>query len=99
MGNTSAGVLVKYTFYGDSDLDGDVDLGDFNRLAGNFGTSDKRWKHGDSTYERNVNLADFNRLASAFGLSGLAQPAARTSPFASGRIIDDLIDPSGQESV
>ena len=65
--NTS--VLLKYTLYGDADLNGNVNLGDFNRLAANFGQSPRRWSQGDFTFDQNVNLADFNRLAANFGMS------------------------------
>jgi hypothetical protein len=68
--NTS--VLLKHTFYGDSDLTGNVNLGDFNRLAANFGaTSGANWSHGNFDFNGNVNLSDFNRLAANFGQSGL----------------------------
>jgi predicted outer membrane repeat protein len=61
-------VLVKYTRYGDANLDGIVNLQDFNRLAGNFGGSNRIWSQGDFSYDGLVNLVDFNRLASNFGL-------------------------------
>ena len=64
-------VLIKYTFYGDANLDGAVNLQDFNKLAANFGGSEKRWAQGDFNYDRNVNLQDFNRLAGNFGQTGL----------------------------
>ncbi len=67
--NTS--ILIKYTYYGDANLDGTVNLNDFNRLAANFGQTNRRWSHGDFDYSTNVNLNDFNRLASNFGLAGL----------------------------
>lgn len=67
--NTS--LLVKYTFYGDADLDGMVNLADFNRVAADFGNSPRRWTHGDFTYDALVGLADFNHLAANFGASGL----------------------------
>jgi hypothetical protein len=62
-------VLARLTRYGDANLDGVVNLQDFNRLAANFGQADKFWHHGDFNYDGNVNLQDFNRLASNFGLS------------------------------
>ena len=77
-------VLVKYTFYGDANLDGAVTLADFNRYAGHFGlTSGARWSQGDFLYNGNVFLEDFNRLASNFGASGLG-PDGGASPGASG---------------
>jgi hypothetical protein len=63
-------VLVRYTRYGDADLNGSVNLLDFNRLAANFGTaSGAVWSQGDFNYDGGVNLLDFNRLAGNFGLS------------------------------
>ena len=61
-------ILVRFTRYGDANIDGQVNLADFNRLAANFGTG-TRWDQGDFDYNGLVNLADFNRLASNFGLS------------------------------
>jgi hypothetical protein len=62
-------LLVTYTKYGDANLDRVVNLDDFNRLAANFGQSNRLWTHGDSTYDGTVNLDDFNRMAANFGLS------------------------------
>ena len=62
-------VLVRLTRYGDADLNGVVNLLDFNKLAANFNGSGKLWSDGDFTYDGNVNLLDFNRLAANFNLS------------------------------
>ena len=62
-------ILVKYTRYGDANVDGIVNLNDFNRMAANFGGTNKTWAQGDFDYNGIVNLNDFNRLASNFGLS------------------------------
>jgi hypothetical protein len=62
-------VLMRFTRYGDANLDGTVNLQDFNRLAANFGGSNKVWHEGDFNYDEAVNLVDFNRLAANFGLS------------------------------
>ncbi len=75
--NTS--ILIKYTYYGDARLDGNVNLNDFNALAANFGQSNRRWSQGDFDFSTNVTLNDFNRLASNFGQSGLAPDWLRGS--------------------
>ncbi len=63
-------VLIRLTRLGDANLDGTVNLADFNRLAAGFGTtSGAVWTQGDFDYNGTVNLADFNRLAANFGLS------------------------------
>jgi hypothetical protein len=62
-------VLVRFTRYGDANLDGQVNLQDFNRLASNFGTSTSTWSNGDFNFDGIVNLGDFNLLATNFGLA------------------------------
>jgi hypothetical protein len=69
-------VCVKYTLGGDANLDGAVNLADFNKLAGNFGQTGKRWAQGDVNYDGAVNLLDFNRLAGNFGGGGFGPGAA-----------------------
>jgi hypothetical protein len=62
-------IVIAYTRYGDANLDGTVNLNDFNRLAANFGSTSATWFSGDFNYDAQVNLADFNLLAANFGLS------------------------------
>jgi hypothetical protein len=70
----STSLILRFTRYGDANLDGTVNLADFNRLAASFGaTSNAVWSQGDFNYDAVVNLADFNRLAANFGL-GAAGP-------------------------
>jgi hypothetical protein len=69
-------VILHATRYGDANLDGDVDLEDFNRLAGNFGTG-TLWSQGDFNFDGAVGLFDFNRLAGQFGQSA---PGASADP-------------------
>lgn len=73
--NTS--VLVRYTRYGDADLNQIVNLNDFNQLASNFGAANSVWTQGNFNYDNVTNLNDFNLLASNFGQT--ASPTARGS--------------------
>jgi hypothetical protein len=59
-------VLVRYTRYGDANLDGKVNALDFNALATNFGGSGKVWTQGDYNYDGTVNTQDFTLLAQNF---------------------------------
>lgn len=84
--NTS--VLVRYTYRGDGNLDGTVDIGDFARLAAHFNQSG-RWFQGDFNYDGAVNVADFAAMASNFGqtLPGggtTSRPGAVPEPAAIG---------------
>jgi len=73
--NTS--VLVRYTYAGDSNVDGKVDLTDFTFLAANFNKSGgATWLQGDYNYDGNVNLTDFTFLASNFNQAFTAPSGA-----------------------
>jgi autotransporter-associated beta strand protein len=67
-------VLVKYTYYGDADLDGDVDGNDVGAWAVNFtgsgGSSTKTWIQGDWDYDGDVDGNDVGRWAVNFTGSG-----------------------------
>jgi autotransporter-associated beta strand protein len=67
-------VLVTYTYYGDADLDGDVDGNDVGRWATNFtgsgGSTTKTWVEGDWDYDGDVDGNDVGRWAVNFTGSG-----------------------------
>ena len=81
-------ILIRHTRYGDADLDGAVNLNDFNRLAANFGSITARWSQGDFTYDARVNLDDFNLLAGNFG-AALSAGSRQTDAHTAGRRFDD----------
>jgi hypothetical protein len=70
----STSVLMRYVFTGDTNLDGVVNLPDFNALATNFGGAGKGWIQGDFNYDGTINSADFTSLAVNFN-SALPAPA------------------------
>jgi hypothetical protein len=77
----SSRLTVAYTRYGDANLDGQVNLQDFDRLAVNFGALGAVWSQADFNYDGSVNLQDFNRLAGNFGL-GATGPAVTPQDWA-----------------
>jgi hypothetical protein len=85
-------ILIRRALYGDTDLNGSVDLADFNRLASNFGVAGTSWARGDFTYDNSTTLADFNLLAGNFGLS-LAAGARGGVPA-----LDDLEEMLGERT-
>ena len=68
-GIPSGELEVRYTLYGDTNLDGSVNSVDFGALAANFGESGKNWDQGAFTYNGTVNSVDFGLLAQNFGQS------------------------------
>jgi hypothetical protein len=58
---------MRYTYGGDTNLDGTVNAGDFTRMAQNFNVTGALWSQGDFNYDGVVNALDFSILASNFG--------------------------------
>ena len=59
--------VIAKTRFGDLDLDGRVDFGDFLTLSANFGTSDVRYSDGDLNGDQRIDFADFLLLSANFG--------------------------------
>lgn len=80
-------VLLRYTLYGDANLSGSVDIGDFSQLAAHFNLPIARWSRGDFNYDGVVGIADFALMASNFNqsvvTSDVFRPASIPEPVAS----------------
>jgi hypothetical protein len=63
----SGQIEVKYTLYGDANLDGTVNGDDFTILLGNLGKSVPSWDRGDFNYDGVVSGDDFTLLLSNLG--------------------------------
>jgi hypothetical protein len=59
-------VLVKFTYYGDSDLNGVVNFDDYSRIDAGFNGSGSTWFQGDFDYNGSVNFDDYSLIDSAF---------------------------------
>jgi hypothetical protein len=59
----SSSLLIKFTFAGDADLNGQVDVADLGKLASNWQTAGP-WTSGDFDYSGFVDVADLGLLAS-----------------------------------
>ena len=82
-------VLVKYTYYGDANLDGKVDASDYSRIDSNFATGGTLtgWYNGDFNYDGVVNGSDYTLIDNAFNRQGAhltAELAASTAEIAGG---------------
>ena len=81
-------VLVKYTYYGDTNLDGKVDGSDYSAIDATFlsegfvnglpTTPVSGWQNGDFNYDGVVNGSDYTLIDNAFN----TQSAALTSEIA-----------------
>ncbi len=68
----SQSILVKYTYYGDANLDGKVDISDLGSLAAAWQTS-AIWSQGDFDYSGLVDISDLGKLATNWQL-GVGAP-------------------------
>lgn len=59
----STTLLVKYTWYGDGNLDGAVNIQDLYLLASHFNTAGTDWTGGDFNYDGLTNAVDLGLLA------------------------------------
>ena len=60
-------VLVKFTWYGDADLNGEVNYDDYLQWEGGLGGSGTGWLYGDFDYNGEVNYDDYLMWEGALG--------------------------------
>jgi hypothetical protein len=86
--STSSGdVLIKYTYYGDANLDGKVDSADYTLIDNGFlsRTSSSPltgWYNGDFNYDGVINGSDYTLIDNAFNSQGAQILTAISSPAA-----------------
>jgi hypothetical protein len=69
----STAVLIKYTYYADANLNGEVEVGDLGLLASSWQMLNSRWFSGNFNYDNATNVADLGLLASNWQL-GVGSP-------------------------
>jgi hypothetical protein len=75
----AAAVLVKYTYYGDANLDGRVDGSDYTLIDNGFNNHLTGWYNGDFNYDTGINGSDYTLVDNAFNTQG-ASLAAQVAP-------------------
>jgi hypothetical protein len=68
-------VLVKYTYYGDANLDGEVDGSDYTLIDNGFDNHLTGWINGDFNYDGIVDGSDYTLSDNAFNTQGAALTA------------------------
>ncbi len=83
-------VLVKYTYYGDANLDGKVDGSDYSLIDAGYTSHGTLtgWQNGDFNYDGVIDGSDYALIDNAFNnqtvnLDSAAVTAAETAPAAS----------------
>jgi autotransporter-associated beta strand protein len=61
-------VLVKYTYYGDSNLDGGVDGSDYTNIDNGYDNQLTGWQNGDFNYDSVVDGSDYTLIDNAYNM-------------------------------
>ena len=69
-------ILVKYTYYGDANLDGKVDASDYSLIDNGYLNHLTGWYNGDFNYDGVVNGSDYTLIDNAFNMQGASLAAA-----------------------
>ncbi len=86
---SSFDVLVKYTYFGDANLDGMVDGSDYTKIDNAFGGTLTGWLNGDFNYDNRIDGSDYTLIDNAFNTQG-----GTFSPNASTLTASTLIAPT-----
>jgi hypothetical protein len=91
---SSSDVLVKYTYYGDTDLNGRVNFDDYVRADNGFNNHLSGWFNGDFDYNGQVNFDDYVLIDLAFNTQ--SGTLGRALSFLNGRdsALDDMDSPA-----
>jgi hypothetical protein len=72
-------VLVKYTYYGDADLNGVIDGRDYAKIDIGFASHLTGWLNGDFNYDGVVNGVDYSLIDNAFNQQTISLSALASS--------------------
>jgi autotransporter-associated beta strand protein len=75
-------VLVKYTYYGDTNLSGSVDGSDYANIDNGYSLGLTGWYNGDFNYDGAVNGSDYTLMDNAFNSQGAQLAGIIASPDA-----------------
>ena len=90
--NTS--VMIRYTYLGDTNVDGQVDINDLYNLASNYnpshaGPASSIWQKGDFNYDGYVDLTDLSKLTTNWQ-AGVGNPLGSGVDGGLGAILTSL---------
>jgi autotransporter-associated beta strand protein len=88
-------VLVKYTYFGDADLNGKVDGSDYSRIDSGALTQATGWYNGDFNYDGVINGSDYTLIDNAFNTQGasLSSQIAGTGASPTAQVTTDAAVP------
>jgi hypothetical protein len=81
-------ILIKYTYYGDANLDGKVDGSDYSRIDNAYSYNEAHpnhytgWFNGDFNYDNVIDGSDYTLMDNAYNTQGAALSAQVALPTA-----------------
>jgi hypothetical protein len=81
--STITDILVKYTYYGDANLDGKVNGSDYSRIDNGYLMHLTGWFNGDFNYDGVVNGSDYTLIDNAFNRQGASLTSQIAGPTVS----------------
>jgi hypothetical protein len=89
-------VLVMYTYGGDANLDGKLNIDDYIRIDSGIASGLTGWANGDFNYDGKINIDDYTQFIDAnIATQGTAFPAS-TTPVADGALgVASVPEPGG----
>ena len=79
---SNSDVLMKYTYFGDANLDGVVNGYDYTLIDNGFNNRLTGWHNGDFNYDGVVNGDDYTLIDNAFNTQGASLAAAPAATIA-----------------
>jgi autotransporter-associated beta strand protein len=79
----SGDLIVKYTYYGDTNLDGAVDGSDYTNIDNGFNTGATGWQNGDFNYDGVVDGSDYTLIDNAYNMQGTSLGTSSANLIAS----------------
>jgi hypothetical protein len=69
---SASDVLIKFTYAGDANLDGKINIDDYGRIDANVGQSGAvfGWYNGDFNFDGKINIDDYGLIDSVIGSQG-----------------------------
>ena len=77
-------MLVKFTYGGDANLDGKINVDDYGRIDFNVNLGTTGWYNGDFNYDGKINVDDYGIIDFNIGIQGAPFPTAGNSAGLSG---------------
>jgi hypothetical protein len=90
-------VLVKYTYYGDTNLDGKVDGSDYSRIDNGYLMHLTGWSNGDFNYDGVIDGSDYTLIDNAFNTQGAqiaSAIASATGQIAGVSVLSSVPEPA-----